>query len=321
MNNFKDVICPACEKAFTERDAVVVCPDCGAPYHRACYDMEGQCIFTELHDKGFEWKPIRSVPGIPKEFADMLQDVAAEAMKPEPENKDTFSQAFDKRREQDKKDDGFVGQSAFERFGFFEFEEFKPRDSEESHIFGVSEKEIVCFQGGAGILRFMRYRRIAAGQKVSFNIFAGFFSSWYMFYYRMRFAGVLLAVAGFLFNLPSAFSMFFLTTNTVSPFTEGSLQLAASILSMVNFALTIIIALFFDYFYLRWMTDKIKNIRSRFTPPLSNRLSDLTAEAADEYYRYLYGAGKPSFLNMFLDSAAATVALTILFYFIMFSVI
>jgi hypothetical protein len=307
MNNFKDTLCPACERAFTDKDSVVVCPDCGAPYHRACYDMEGQCIFTELHSKGFVWKAVgKKVPG----------ETESE---PKPENKDTFNEAFDNRREKDKKDDGFVGKGAFERLGMFEFEEFKPRESEESHIFGVSEKEIVCFQGGGNIFRFMRYRRIAAGNKISFNIFAGFFSSWYMFFSRMRAAGVLLAVAGFLLNLPSMIQVYLSTMNVVSPFEEGTLQLAASVLSMLNFALTIVVALFFDYFYLRWMTGRIKYIRSHFSSDaLSNKLSDLTAEAADEYYRHLYAAGKPSFLYMLLDSTAVSAAMMVLFYFVMF---
>lgn len=57
MINFTGIKCPVCGKAFTDEDDIVVCPQCGAPYHRDCYQEKGQCIFDELHEKGKEWAP------------------------------------------------------------------------------------------------------------------------------------------------------------------------------------------------------------------------------------------------------------------------
>lgn len=48
--------CPVCEKAFEEDDDIVVCPKCGAPYHRECYAIKGKCIFPELHKSGDVWR-------------------------------------------------------------------------------------------------------------------------------------------------------------------------------------------------------------------------------------------------------------------------
>ena len=48
--------CPVCEAEFQENDDIVVCPRCGAPYHRDCYQQKGKCIFPELHKKGEAWK-------------------------------------------------------------------------------------------------------------------------------------------------------------------------------------------------------------------------------------------------------------------------
>ena len=47
--------CMICGKEFTEDDDVVVCVDCGTPYHRACYKQQG-CVNTELHESGRSWK-------------------------------------------------------------------------------------------------------------------------------------------------------------------------------------------------------------------------------------------------------------------------
>ena len=34
--------CEGCGKPLTLQDDIVVCPDCGAPYHRDCYEKLGR---------------------------------------------------------------------------------------------------------------------------------------------------------------------------------------------------------------------------------------------------------------------------------------
>ena len=54
--NVIGVPCPICGQKFASGDDIVVCPDCGAPYHRACYKEKGRCIMDELHERGAEWE-------------------------------------------------------------------------------------------------------------------------------------------------------------------------------------------------------------------------------------------------------------------------
>ncbi len=49
--------CPVCKKSFTKEDDIVICPSCGAPYHRACYTKAGNCVFSDKHGAGFEYQP------------------------------------------------------------------------------------------------------------------------------------------------------------------------------------------------------------------------------------------------------------------------
>ena len=49
--------CVVCGEAFKEEDDIVVCPDCGTPHHRACYEKLGHCGNEALHEKGEEWTP------------------------------------------------------------------------------------------------------------------------------------------------------------------------------------------------------------------------------------------------------------------------
>ena len=48
--------CKSCGKKFTSEDDIVVCPECGTPYHRECWKKEGKCINTELHESHQSWK-------------------------------------------------------------------------------------------------------------------------------------------------------------------------------------------------------------------------------------------------------------------------
>ncbi len=41
--------CPVCNTPFNNEDDIVVCPECGTPYHRVCYEKEGECIYKDMH--------------------------------------------------------------------------------------------------------------------------------------------------------------------------------------------------------------------------------------------------------------------------------
>lgn len=48
--------CVVCDKYFGEEDDVVVCPECGSPYHRECYNTAGHCINEARHKEGFSYE-------------------------------------------------------------------------------------------------------------------------------------------------------------------------------------------------------------------------------------------------------------------------
>ena len=49
--------CVVCGQVFKKEDDIVVCPDCGTPHHRACYEKLGHCGNEALHATGEEWTP------------------------------------------------------------------------------------------------------------------------------------------------------------------------------------------------------------------------------------------------------------------------
>lgn len=57
--------CPVCGKSFQESDDIVVCPQCGAPHHRACWKQEGHCHYENTHGSGQQWKRPEPEPRSP----------------------------------------------------------------------------------------------------------------------------------------------------------------------------------------------------------------------------------------------------------------
>lgn len=56
MSNYLGYKCVVCGQKFDEKDDIVVCPECGTPYHRECYMKSGKCVNEELHKTGESWK-------------------------------------------------------------------------------------------------------------------------------------------------------------------------------------------------------------------------------------------------------------------------
>lgn len=56
MSQYIGAECLICKNKFSTEDEIVVCPECGTPYHRECYIKQGSCINHELHEKKGSWK-------------------------------------------------------------------------------------------------------------------------------------------------------------------------------------------------------------------------------------------------------------------------
>lgn len=54
--NYIGNICRGCNKVFTQDDDIVVCPECGTPQHRECYEKENRCVNYENHAEGLVWQ-------------------------------------------------------------------------------------------------------------------------------------------------------------------------------------------------------------------------------------------------------------------------
>lgn len=57
MGKYEGVNCPICGEPLENGKIVVICPECGAPYHKECVDRVGKCIYDDLHAQHKSWEP------------------------------------------------------------------------------------------------------------------------------------------------------------------------------------------------------------------------------------------------------------------------
>lgn len=58
-NNAK---CDGCGEPLLDGEDIVVCPECGTPQHRKCYELNNCCVNEHLHESGFNWHGQDVVP-------------------------------------------------------------------------------------------------------------------------------------------------------------------------------------------------------------------------------------------------------------------
>lgn len=57
---FTEYKCPICNEQFKSGDDIVVCPDCGTPQHRECYENLGHCFYEDKHSDDFSFEELNS---------------------------------------------------------------------------------------------------------------------------------------------------------------------------------------------------------------------------------------------------------------------
>lgn len=76
---FNDLKCPACNTPLESDDDIVVCPVCGAPHHRECYEETGHCYFESKHKENFDYDEYIKKKQAEKQSAQSFSDSNAQS--------------------------------------------------------------------------------------------------------------------------------------------------------------------------------------------------------------------------------------------------
>ena len=191
--------CAFCNKPFEAGDDVVVCPECGAPYHRSCYQQAGHCVFEEQHGTGFEWKP---EPGSEPKEPDLT---CPRCGAPTPADSRFCKQCGAAMPEAGAAPQGQAPTSDAERerwtwqMGFMA-SQFDPAEE----LDGIPLKDWANFVGRSAPYYLANFKQLAqSGRKVGFSFSALFFGPFYYMFRKMWSWGLIFFGLEMLISLPS----------------------------------------------------------------------------------------------------------------------
>lgn len=275
---FKNEKCAACGMKFFDDEDIVVCPECGAPYHRECWNRIGDCVHSAEHGS-YEWK------GDSKELREHLENI---------ENAENSKY--------ETTEDGF---EIFHVESFGEYREImdkrlleQERDFE--NVNGVTVQELLKFVGKNAYYYIPAFNDMRKNNKILKLNFAAFlFFPIHCFYRRMNLFGVIMMVLLFMTVEAKILITHFadeLGLSQSNIFTAFLLTTAASI------ALNIFVLMFFNSFYFKTAVKKISMIKQHYAN-----------ENYDRVLARIEAAGRPGILYSIAFSFCSAVAVLLVF--------
>ncbi|MCI7691373.1 MAG: hypothetical protein MSR67_03180 [Oscillospiraceae bacterium] len=281
MNRFENKLCPICRARFTDKADVVVCPICGTPHHRVCYEIRGKCGLENLHESGFVWngrlpdepEPVQSQPQNP--FENNTQSAQNTTNSQDIQDLDPMMEMFG---------DADAG------FNSFLKKLSDPALGED----GVSMKELTAYAATSSFhygRAFDIFRTNIGGKKrkVFFNLASGFLAPAFQFYRKMDIFG---AISGILLLIPVLIAALFPDFVLNNGFSY--------LLNLYNLAGLVILSAFGDYFYYKHAVKSIIKFRGSFQGDTMS----------DEYYQALAEKGKPSVLRAIIGCLAMVLCVS-----------
>lgn len=254
MDKYKDAACPVCGKPFTESDDIVVCPECGAPHHRACWQQLGHCGCTELHETGAQWR----APANPSEPSE--PDPAPEAA-PKPQ-----TQICPACHAENNPDAAFC--SACGR-------PLKPMAqpfvlamdplggvAPDEEIDGVPAKQLAEWVGPNSAYYIPRFREISQGKrKAAPNLAAFLFDIPWFFYRKMILPGLGMLILELALAVPTMWMLVQLALHGDGASFSRSMYSIANVCTIAQWGVRIAVSWFANKIYLRTCTAKIRRLR------------------------------------------------------------
>ena len=276
MNKYTGNTCPVCHKKFTADDDIVVCPDCGTPYHRACWPKEG-CVHAAQHGS-FEWLPddapapeepvcpncgAHNPPGahfcnhcgvpLPDHPDNSNRPPQPEQPRPVYENPN-YDPAASRAQQPGPHHEGFA---AGPDGGIYR-KEIGPDDP----IEGITARDWATYLGPSCMFYLMQFFRMQETRhKIALSLSAFLFGPVYLFYRKMWKEGLIFAALDFLCAVPTFVAMLIVSeAPLVSGMPTGWLAAAMNIGAVVNWGLMIVRGFFAVYWYKNTCVRRIQAI-------------------------------------------------------------
>ena len=280
--------CEGCGEPLTLKDDIVVCPDCGAPYHRTCYEKLGRCIHSPAHAAGYEWHfpyqdaELRTCPSCGERTlrSEEICRCCGAALPPETE---ADEQLNDRKAAQDEQHGGFD----YERF----YRQYEQQTMDPLHrnlqaafgkdelIDGIPSSDWMDYIGKAAPIYLNDYSRMQLQHtKVSMCFPALIFGPFYFFYRKAWKPAFAFLAAEMVLAIPTVLDLMQITESPLTAgLSTGVLVVLSRIVSLLSFVLVLVRTLFAKWLYRKSAAEHIRRIRKEF-PDAEKRRAVLAAQ-------------------------------------------
>ena len=280
--------CEGCGKPLTLQDDIVVCPDCGAPYHRDCYEKLGRCIHAPAHAAGYEWKfpyqesELCTCPACGERTlrSESVCRCCGAALPPEGAQEPTD------RADSDEHSEEFDYSTFYRQFQETGAPQVDPLRQTYQAAFGKEEvmdgipcKDWADFIGPASPAYLSAYCRMQLSHtKTSMSFSAMLFGPFYFFYRKAWKPAFGFLAAELLLAAPTFIEMLQLSGSALAPAMSASaLTVFARVCSVLSFVLMLVRGMYGKWLYRKSAADHIRRIQSEF-PDAQQRQAVLRAQ-------------------------------------------
>ena len=273
--------CEGCGEPLTLKDDIVVCPDCGAPYHRSCYEKLGRCIHSQTHGAGYEWNfpyqdaDLRTCPACGERTLRSQETCrcCGAALPPEGEEQPNDRKAAENER------DGSCDYAGLYRQ--FEQQTMDPLHQTMQAAFGKEElmdgipsSDWTAYIGAAAPAYLADYSRMELQHtKISLSFSALLFGPFYFFYRKAWKPAFGFLAAELVLFVPTLIQMMQLSGSSLAPaMSSSALVLLSRVMSVLGFVLMMVRALFAKWFYRKSAAGRIRRIRAEFPDPAQRQV-------------------------------------------------
>ena len=309
MPNYTGCPCEGCGKPLSASDDIVVCPDCGAPYHRTCYEKLGRCVHQPAHG-AYEWKlpyaeaDLRTCPSCGEKTprTEKLCRCCGKMLPPENEqptegDDSTQGGTFDYAnmyRQMQNADMANAQRQAYDAaFG------------KDETLDGISCKDWATYIGPSAPAYLETFGRMQlAHSKISMSFSALLFGPFYFFYRKAWKPAFGFLAAELVLAAPTIIEMMQITNSSLAPAMSSTALVAFSrVCSVLGFALMLLRGMFGKWLYRQSAKEHIRRIQSEF-PDADQRQAVLAAQGGVSFAA-VFG----SFMFLLLVGSAASLLL------------
>lgn len=277
MFYYDGLTCPVCHKAFSSEDDVVACPHCGLPHHRACWNSIGHCFEADNHGTTQQWTRDKSTQSSPPNEAPSVDANASHNVCPQCQMNNTEYAEFCSRcghplHATDWHSAGApvpppVGEYTHYNTPFGSAEVY----SSSERIGSASASELAAVVGNNTQYYIQRFRRIESGGGGGWNWPAFLLGPFWLFYRKQYALGALYFAVLMISNISFAILYAPVQFAQSEAAMESAMEKVMSapmfvpilILSLLFFALKVLLGIRGNLFYMRHCEKKISTAKEK----------------------------------------------------------